>query len=125
MMIQFAAHTQTTDTSKLWIKRSDALKVLAAADSLKVFKTALIQCGKDVDTLIKIANLKQSQINNLLNADRSNQDAITLLKDQKKQLNDKIISDEKLLIRERRKKKWTLLGGSIGMAALGVLYFLK
>lgn len=125
MMIQSEVHTQTTDTSKLWIKRTDALKVLAAADSLKAYKIALMQCGKDVDTLIKIANLKQSQINNLLNADKSNQDAITLLKNQKDELNSKIISDEKLLKKERRRKKLTMFGGIAGMSAILFLYLTK
>jgi len=112
-------------TGKLWINRQDALRKLAQADSLKVYKVWLMQCSNDVDTLYKIANLKQSQINNLLNADKSNQTAIELLKNQKQDYENKIKSDEKLLLKERRKKKWALFGGTAAMGILTFLYLTK
>lgn len=128
MMTVFAGHSQPSDA--VWIPRIDALRRLAQADSLPVFKQLVGQ--KDVD--IKILNDRVANLERLigeLNAlDAANVSTIAAYKKEIEELKSirtlmeadyKTIS--KQLKKQKRKTFWTAIAGILATA--GSIWLLK
>lgn len=120
----YAAHSQSPDTSKVWINRSDALRKLAQADSLKTYKQIVIEVRKDIDILNERITGLGNVISSLNEKDLNNSEIITQLQEQKKIMEDQksILLDQiakvnKQLRKEKRKRFWTAAAGVATTAA--------
>lgn len=111
MTMQLEGLSQPTDTSKVWISRPDALKKLAQADSLKVYKKIVQKYSDDIDTLTRLIISKQTQIDTLNSLDRTNgkiihtyDKEIAIMKEQRGALEKELSVVNKELRREKRKR---------------------
>jgi nicotinamide riboside kinase len=115
-------HSQTIDTTgKLWINRSDALKVLAQADSLPSYKQLVSEKQKDVDILIERIKTFQERIDAYKAKDTARTEIITLMQGQLKDMKDEVVILKKEIRVERHKK--TLIS-AVGILATGVMVYL-
>lgn len=128
MMTASALHSQ--DTTKVWIPRTDALRVLAQADSMKVYKKLVSQKQADIDTLTQRIDALQNVITQLKAKDATNQSIVSTYENQVKEMTDirtemqnEINYWQKLFLKEKRKRFWTTVGGIIGIGA--AIYFFK
>lgn len=111
--------------SKISIDRRDALKVLAAADSGRVYKRQVEQLKADISILIQRIDEKESTIYSLTLLDSLNQKIfntfskeIEVMKEQRKLFESQI---RKL----KRRAFWGSVTGLAAITTLGVLYLTK
>lgn len=122
-MIQSACISQ--DSSKVWIPRKDALKVLAAADSGRIYMAAANEYKRNIDTLNKIIARKQAAIDTLNSLDATNQKIIATYEAQIKLMTDEKKIYQKALLKQKRRKKLAMFSGIGGMGILLYLYITK
>ena len=128
--ISFAGSSQTTDTVCLPV--ADAKKVLADAKQKPVLLERIALLTDDIRLLNARIAVKDSLINTYVAKDGNNQAIIKALEDQKgimeeqrKLFEDQVKGYEKLLRREKRKRFWTAVGGTMTTAAALYLFISK
>lgn len=119
LLITTIAYAQySADTGKVWINRQDALKTLAAADSLPSYKMYVASLKIDVDTLNARIAIAKQEIKILKEKGENNSVIIKSLEDQKKILEkqrgillDEISRSNKQLKKQKRKTFFAALAG--------------
>lgn len=108
---------------KMWINRQDALRKLAQADSARTLKKIVQEKQKDIDTLSARINIlkeviseyKEKEVINF-NVVNSYEKQIIVLNSEKEIYKQQVFDFEKLLRKEKRKKKWTAISGIVTTA---------
>jgi len=110
------------------LNKQDALKVLDQALKANVYQEQRDAYKSEVDSLTKLIDIKQRQIQNLSSQTANYRNIIATykleikaLEDQKILYEKQVASLTKQLKKERRKKKWITVAGT---AAVGVLVYL-
>lgn len=110
----------------------DAIKVLAAADSGRVYMDKSAQLKKDVDSLTLAIQLYNSIIYELNQQDsiqqrviEAYQAQIAIMTDQRKLLEKQIKHNDKTIRKLKRKAFWTSAAGLAGMGAMTYLLLTK
>lgn len=127
MMIQSVSHSQD---DKIWINRQDALRKLAQADSLPVFKQLVGQKDADIKILNdRIANLERL-IGELNALDAANVSVIAAYKkeiEELKGIRTLMEADYKTVWKQLKKQKrktfWTAIAGIVSV--IGTIFLLK
>lgn len=130
MTIPFAGLTQLPDSSKLWIPREDALRVLAKAKQAEVLTEILSQKEQDIKVLNdRIAGLNRA-ISEFSAGDEASQQIILSYKRQIKELEDIIKLHQldvtvykKQIKKLKRSKFWTSVAGIAAVA--GTIFLMK
>lgn len=128
--LSFAGNSQRTDTICLPIEQ--AKKVLADAKQKLVLLERIQLLQADIATLNERISVKQAEINNLEGQAVADQEIINQLKsekvlyeEQKKILLEQAKSFEKLLRKEKRKRRWTAFGGLLSTGIMTYLLITK
>lgn len=116
MMIASGLHSQGRDASTMWINRQDALRKLAQADSLSVYKRIVQSKQMDIDTLLLRISLQQQLVKNAEEKESNYRDIIQLMKDQRIILEEQKVILAKAVKKEKRKRRWLSFAGLAGMA---------
>ena len=128
--ISYAGSSQTTDTICLPV--ADAKKVLADAKQKPLLLERIGLLTDDIRLLNQRIAGKDSLIAAYVAKDGNNKAIIKALEDQKatmqeqrKLFEDQLAGYEKLVRREKRKRFWTAVGGTITTAAAMYLFITK
>lgn len=128
--LSYVGSSQTTDTICLPV--ADAKKVLADAKAKPVLQERIVLLTDDIRLLNQRIAVKDSIIATYTTKDGNNQAIIKALEDQKgimeeqrKLFEDQVKGYEKLLRREKRKRFWTAVGGTITTGAALYLFISK
>jgi len=128
--ISLDGNSQTTDTVCLPV--ADAKKVLADAKQKPVLLERVQLLTDDIRLLNQRIAVKDSLISTYVAKDGNSQAIIKALEDQKatmqeqrKLFEDQLAGYEKLLRREKRKRFWTAVGGTVTTGAALYLFITK
>lgn len=117
------------DTGVIWIKKADALRVLARADSLPGYKQLVSEKQKDIDTINARINVLQGVIRNLTEKDSASvqlfKDQLAVMREQKALYQNQLDGYEKILRKERRRRRWTAILGTVTTGVVTYLYITK
>lgn len=126
----FAGNSQTTDTICLPI--AQAKKVLADAKQKPVLQENIALLQADIKTLTDRISVKEAEIRNLDGQLVADQEIINQLKaekqlyeEQRSIMLDQAKGFEKLIKKEKRKRRWTAFWGLAGTGIMTYLFISK
>lgn len=130
LRMSFAGSSQATDT--ICLPFEQVKKVLVDAKQKPVLLEKIDLLSADIVLLNKRIAIKDSIINLMELSEMSSQEIIKVLKEEKQIMQDQrkvfegqLSSYEKLLRKERRKRRWTAVGGIMLTGAATYLYLTK
>lgn len=130
IVASFAGNSQTTDTICLPI--AQAKKVLADAKQKPVLQEKIALLQADIKTLADRISVKEAEIRNLDGQLVVDQEIINQLKEEKRLYEelksimlDQAKAFEKLIKKEKRKRRWTAFWGITGTGIMTYLFISK
>lgn len=130
LLITTILSAQPSDSSKVWIDRADALRVLAKAKEADLLRVQLAAKQSDINDLSARIQVKERIISELNTMDEANQQIIASLKKEIEEMNGiRTLQEQeykfikKQLKKQKRKTFWVGIAGIV--ATIGTVFILK